>query len=248
MNVAPIRKRTHLCSLRRLLPILALLLASGCGLSPRRNAGAPVPEQNMTLSAIDGWWSVGVKVHWPPDTAPRFEIDALLADQVFRPLILAHETALPLWRFHRRAARDADGHQFHFLFYASRETAAAIFRAVDADPLLKRLREAGVIDAVKTDDVKTTWRPAVSAMGDPHWSDAVNRAWPYFAMGVSKTWLSLVRSDAGTVSPNLPVDAMLRRYRTANDKVTAQWQTEGGHAFLHHLDALFGYEPLGIRF
>ncbi len=248
MDLIPSVVRIGVCLPRLLMLAVAVLLASACSLNPPRQTDVPVVEQNMVTSSINGWWSVGIKVHWPPDTAPRFEIDALLADQVFRPLILAHEIALPLWRFHRRAARDGNGHQFHFLFYASRDTAAAIFDAVHADPLLKRLLKAGVIDALKTDDLATTWRPAISAMGDPSWSDAVNRAWPYFAMGVSKTWLSLVRSDAGEVPAGLPVDAMLRRYKSAEAKVTAQWQSEGGHAFLHHLNALFGYQPIGIRF
>lgn len=233
---------------RLLLLGLAALILAGCGLNPQRRASEPVAEQNLALGSVNGWWSVGVKIRWPPDTAPRFEIDDLLADQVFRPLIVAHEKALPLWRFHRRAARDGNGHQFHFLFYASRETATAVFAAVDRNALLKRLLKAQVIDAVETDDVKTTWRPAIGAMGDPHWSAAVNRAWPYFAMGVSKTWLTLVGIDAGNVPASLPVDAMVRRYHIAEAKVREQWQKEGGHAFLHHLNALFGYAPIGIRF
>lgn len=28
--------------------------------------------------------------------------------------------------------------------------------------------------------------------------------------------------------------------------LTALWQNEGRHAFLHHLNALFGYEPILI--
>ena len=231
----------------RLLPLLAILLLSACSLGPQRRGG-PMAERNLAPGALNGWWSVAVTIHWPENTAPRFQIDALLADQVFRPLILAHETEMPLWRFHRRAARDQAGHRFRFLFYAPHDTAKAVFEALEADPLLRRLLKTQVIDAVTTDDVAKTWRPDRGAMGDPAWSPPINRAWPYFAMGVSKTWLSLIETDVGTVPVGLPIDALVHRYTIAEAKVREQWRDEGGHAFLHHLNALFGYEPIGIRF
>ncbi len=35
-------------------------------------------------------------------------------------------------------------------------------------------------------------------------------------------------------------------YRQVNDAVTDTWHREGHHAFLHHLNALFGYEPIDL--
>jgi hypothetical protein len=43
------------------------------------------------------------------------------------------------------------------------------------------------------------------------------------------------------------VYALLDRYRQAESKVSALWRNEGQHAFLHHLSAIFGYEPVLIR-
>lgn len=230
----------------RLLCFLPLL--SACATTPPASATAPASIANLDLGTEQGWWSVAITIRWPADTAPKFHVDPLLAAEVFRPLILRHESALPLWRFHRRAARDDAGHRFRFLFYASRATAAAVYEELAADAMLKRLRADGVLTAIQVDDVHTTWRPEPGAMGDPRWSPEINRAWPYFALGVSKTWLALIESVAGSVPTDLPVAEIMSRYETAERRIRSQWQAEGGHAFLHHLNALFGYEPVAVRF
>ena len=33
-------------------------------------------------------------------------------------------------------------------------------------------------------------------------------------------------------------------YSRVNDEITEVWQKKGRHAYLHHLNAIFGYEPL----
>jgi len=35
-------------------------------------------------------------------------------------------------------------------------------------------------------------------------------------------------------------------YREISQEVEATWRNEGGHAFLHHLNALFGYGPVNL--
>ena len=38
--------------------------------------------------------------------------------------------------------------------------------------------------------------------------------------------------------------AMVAFYQEVNTTLSELWRKEGRHAFLHHLNALFGYEPL----
>ena len=33
-------------------------------------------------------------------------------------------------------------------------------------------------------------------------------------------------------------------YKKVEESVTEAWKREGRHAYLHHLNAIFGYEPL----
>jgi hypothetical protein len=35
-------------------------------------------------------------------------------------------------------------------------------------------------------------------------------------------------------------------YRVVNERLVELWRDEGGHAFIHHLNALFGYEETFI--
>jgi hypothetical protein len=67
-------------------------------------------------------------------------------------------------------------------------------------------------------------------------------------MGVSQTWLSLIRQvTAEQPLDNTSPEALLDYYRSVNDRVSALWRVHGQHAYLHHLNALFGYELLIIR-
>ena len=71
----------------------------------------------------------------------------------------------------------------------------------------------------------------------------MQRAWPYFIMGVSKLWLELIR-ELGR-DPDLPSQP-LARYAALSERVDRHWREEGGHALLHHLNAMFGYRELEV--
>jgi len=68
-------------------------------------------------------------------------------------------------------------------------------------------------------------------------------------MGASRMWLALVSQHADpSPAPPAGFAEMDAAYARADAAVTAVWRDEGRHAFLHHLNALFGYEPLQMRF
>ena len=69
-------------------------------------------------------------------------------------------------------------------------------------------------------------------------------------MGVSEMWLNLIREVVSQTSGDkVPanLDELLGLYEQVNTTIEQMWQEEGQHAFLHHLNAIFGYEPIEIR-
>jgi hypothetical protein len=42
------------------------------------------------------------------------------------------------------------------------------------------------------------------------------------------------------------VEALESFYQKIDQKLVTTWETEGGHALLHHLNALFGYGEVAI--
>lgn len=188
-------------------------------------------------------------MRWPDNEQPAWHMDNLLAQEVCAPVIQRYRPNIKLWRFHRRAARDNAGHQFSLIFYTDAATATRINRAIEASSLLTRLSRAGLIAHVSYDDRSAVTKPNIEDTSDPSWSAAVKRAWPKFIMGASEMWLELIddaqRQAAASKQPTSIADWQAL-YRGVNDVVGRVWREQGGHALLHHLNALFGYEPTTI--
>jgi hypothetical protein len=200
-------------------------------------------------SKVNGWWYVSFKINWPQDEDdPALDTDLLIAHRIVAPVLEQHRKEILLWRFHRRADRDEAGHRFSFIFYCTPVTARKIYEAIDSSPILDRLKAEGVILQVFRDRTNVISRPGIEATSDRSWSLPLQKAWPYFIMGVSQTWLDLISQYAGDgrSKPN-SIAEMRDFYRQISQEVERAWKKEGGHAFLHHLNALFGYGPVNVR-
>ncbi|UCF91491.1 MAG: hypothetical protein JSW39_24995 [Desulfobacterales bacterium] len=232
----------------RLVPAVwaALLLAGCAGVAPVETGDLkPVPAAEK--SAEPGWWYARFRMKWPPDAEPAWYLDVLLAHRVVSPVLHRHQKDILLWRFHRRAARDVSGHQFSFIFYASREKARQIYHGLQSSALLQAMQAGGTIIEAVYDDLRTLARPQIQDTSDRNWSSPIQKTWPFFIMGVSQMWLNLIEEIAGPTPEDEahPPPAQLEAfYRQVQTTLIATWQTEGRHAFLHHLNALFGYEPV----
>jgi len=89
----------------------------------------------------------------------------------------------------------------------------------------------------------------IEATSDPNWSVNLQQAWPLYIMGVSATWLELINQQIGQAQTSaMSINELRKLYQNANQSITELWSNEGQHAFLHHLSAIFGYEPLQIRY
>jgi hypothetical protein len=66
-------------------------------------------------------------------------------------------------------------------------------------------------------------------------------------MGASQMWLNLIAetvADMPTADTALSLDEYEEFYKEVNATITSLWENNGRHAFLHHLNALFGYQPV----
>ncbi|MCU0574491.1 MAG: hypothetical protein MUC41_16070 [Syntrophobacteraceae bacterium] len=227
-----------------------VVLASGCTtVGQPRPDPPPVAVAGSLQTEAMGWWYARFRIQWPENAEPRWHMDVLLATELLAPIIEEYRDEVALWRFHRRAARDASGHQFSFIFYAPPETAARIYESIRKSPLVGELQAEGEVLDVSYDDVGAVRKPNMEDTSDPTWSPMLQRSWPYFIMGVSELWLTLVTQVVESHTSGAPESprAKLDFYEQVDRTVQALWRHEGGHALLHHLNAIFQYEPLMVN-
>ena len=226
--------------------VFAVLSMSGCvctcGLRPE------VGRPQAAKAFENTWWYASFRVNWPQDRDPSFNTDLLIAHMIISPVLDRHRQDIVLWRFHRRAAPDEAGHRFSFIFFTTAANARKIYDEIDSSAVLDRIRADGVIVKVVFDDTCAVRRTGIEATSDRHWSAPLQTAWPYFIMGVSQTWLDLAAEYAGDgCRESASTAEMLAFYDEVGKKIDATWKNEAGHAFLHHLNALFGYGPVLLR-
>jgi len=225
----------------------SLVIITGCSSLGQVQTREIQPLKPDDLPSGNGWWSARFRLSWPPNTDPIWYMDLYLAHQVILPVLQAHQNDIHLWRFHRRAARDGAGRQFSFIFYASPRTARNIFQTLPSDPMVGNMKFAGVIDDIVCDDPAKLTRPNIEDTSDKNWPVSIQKTWPYYIMGVSQMWLNLIAQVADDKMKNdspSSIKEIETFYKQVNETMTDLWQKQGRHAFMHHLNALFGYEPL----
>ncbi len=233
------------------IALLAMLLSlSACTRVVTIRAPAnDLPPVSMTVAGDeDVWWRIAIIMRWDPEQTPDWHLDTLLADQVYAPALSDAGSAISLWRFHRRAADDETGHRFSLLAYTNAVSAGILYRQIREASVLQWLESDGRITSVSMSKVERPELPSVARSSDPAWPAEIQASWPWFIMGVSQTWLSLIREVAAEQplaepSPTMVVDY----YRGVDERVTALWRDYGQHVYLHHLNALFGYQLLIIQ-
>ena len=232
------------------LALVLLLITALWGCAAVRQPSLSVPGKDLAKASPSGWWYARFAMNWPEGREPSWHLDPLLAHRVVSPVLDRYRDDIKLWRFHRRAVRDQAGHQFSFILYSSSETARHVFAALQQNLLLGELKERGVVIREAYDDPRTIARPNLEDTSDRHWPLSIQKSWPSYIQGVSEMWLNLIvemASEPLRDQPSPSLDELLRFYEQLNSDIGQLWREEGQHAFLHHLNALFGYEPLMIR-
>jgi hypothetical protein len=229
--------------------LATVMCVSSCALQSPKVAEPAVIQPEPAI-VNHGWWYARFRTNWPEKTNPPWYLDVLLAHKIVSPVLSQYRDTIGLWRFHRRAARDAGGHQFSFIFYSTPDTAQNVYDSIQSDPFLRQLKQAGIIVRFIADNTGKVVRPNIEDTSDKSWSVPIQKTWPYYIMGASQMWLQLISEivdkKAGGKAP-----ASIREfqdfYRQVNETIQSFWQEEGRHAFLHHLNAIFGYEPVIVQ-
>jgi hypothetical protein len=225
-----------------------LLLLTACSsIEPRNTSLAGLPEGINDASEELSWKSCYIKITWQEGMQPDWGVDLFLAHAVFGPVLSELGDQLPRWRFHRRAGQDEGGHQFSFLYFSSFDTAVRVNELIDNSEVLNRALDSDALDVVYCYSPDDTTRPDIEDTSDPIWSATMQRHWPAYIMGISSLWLGLIDDAVGSINLEDDLSMILNQYREANNTVTAIWQSEAQHALLHHLNAVFGYQPMIIN-
>lgn len=232
---------------KRIAVLVLMLLVTGC-------AGLrPPPAMEYAQDAVDvsklpggeGWWYARFTIHRPDNKPPRWHMGTLLAGEVIAPMFERHYRDILVWRIHRRAGNDASGHVFSFIFYATAAGAKAIYSDIASNPVLSMLEQKGWVTQVKFDDLHKIIRPGIEDTSDTHWTPLVQKTWPAMIMGASRMWLDMVSVLAADKTPGEDLET---HYKAVHDEVTQIWAEQGQHALLHHLSAIYAYEPLMIKY
>lgn len=223
------------------------MLVSACSTQGVKPSSTPAKDYGSSRAVVAGgrWYQTCFRFHFDSDGRPDWAIDMVVADRIAAPALETYHAKIALWRFHRRSAPTKAGHQFTLGIFTDEHTYDAIKTFIDESATLGSLSADGYIRRVIHDCRRSDDPTKVSAIADPSWPAPIQRAWPYFIMGASASWLALVQEHAATLGP---VEGPLpHAYSAVEEQVSSLWRDEGQHAYLHHLSAIFGYHPLAIR-
>ena len=228
--------------------ILLLTIASvlpACSSYPAMKETALVVDQEED----ETWRRVKFRFRWPEGVDLDFSYHLLIADQILLPVLENHKDDIPLWRFHRRAARDRAGHQFSFIYYSNGYVDRKIRAQINQNPIVSRLKDLEVLEALLFTHSDKNEAALVEFTSDPDWPLEIQQSWPYFIMGVSESWLDLIEREQAQnkEATNRDIVEMLSYYQQLNDRIINKWGEYGRHAYLHHLNAIYGYTPVYIR-
>lgn len=228
--------------------VLAIWLGGCASVSPVVESADERAEEaalSGTLPEGEGWWYARFHFDWPEDEAVRWYLGTLIGGEVIAPIFDEYYRDVYIWRIHRRASRDGHGHVFSFIFYSTPQGAQRIYRAIQEHAVVKSLLENGRLTRVSVDDVTRITRPDIEDTSDEGWPLPVQKTWPAMIMGASRMWLDLVSELASAESGD---DGLEAKYQKVQDNVTRIWREQGQHAVLHHMNAVYAYQPLLIRY
>lgn len=231
----------------RILLVLWLVVPAGCAtLQHKAVEHKPAAVgRGAELPAGEGWWYARFRIPTASGQTPLWHIDALIAGEIITPVFERNFRDIHIWRVHRRAADDAYGHVFSFIFYSTPQVAQRVYDEIHASPVLAELQARGLVTEVLSDDPAANTRPDIEDTSDRAWPGIVQKTWPAMIMGASRMWLDLV---GGLAANHADEPDLVHRYERVEQDLDRLWATQGQHAFLHHLDALFAYQPLLIRY
>lgn len=228
----------------RLFLLMAMLISlNACTSWPRQKSAEA--EKPVEVASVKKWFYAQFRIPQIKDKGPQWEVDAMLAGEIIQPVLEKYRTNIALWRFHRRAGQDKHGHVFSFIFYTDTNSAKRIYQAIEDQATFSLIKKHNIEWLGKRDLEQTNKKTDIAATSDTTWPENLQNSWPPFIMGVSDTWLALVVDLEAQQDSDL---STLKRYANTQKEITMLWQKQAKHAFFHHINAIFAYQPLMMRF
>lgn len=202
-------------------------------------------KQAVKLNNNRKWYFYRFRIKQDLLQNPRWWIDIVLIDRIFR-IIVAHNRALSekfLWRFHRRSGRVGAGHQVSLCCYFKQQDSELTSKLINEMAIFKMLSESGLLKEFFCEE----GGDGVEGSGDGSWDREIQKSWPYFIQGVSESILKMIEVIIDDLDTSIVFDNLLNIedfYKAVSEKLDYIWLNQGSHAFLHHLNALFGYKPI----
>jgi len=235
--------------LKLMITVFMTLCLSACAVFAPVVEDSGVAEQLAaepgTLPEGEGWWYARFHIDWPEGEEARWYMGTLIGGEVIAPVFDDYYQDVYIWRVHRRASRDGHGHVFSFIFYSTPQGAQRIYNGIESNMVVQSMLENGQLIKVEVDDVTRITRPDIQDTSDDHWPESIQKTWPAMIMGVSRMWLDLVSELAAEEHAFGGLEA---KYKNVQESVTGIWRVQGQHVMLHHLNAVYAYQPLLIRY
>lgn len=198
---------------------------------------------------MNKWYGFNFRITRPENEKPRTWIDIFIIDKIIREVICKKKVDIQLWRIHRRWKNDGSGHEFTLDCFTKEQTANSIEKLIRESEPFKILQENSLLadDLNKVPNGKNVHDIAddESTRG---WPLELKKAWPYYINGCCRMLLYLIEylsKDKQIDGKN--ISKIENCYTKINNELTSIWQNNGSHAFFHHINAIFGYEPVILK-
>lgn len=178
----------------------------------------------------------------------RWWIDLFILNEIVNKIVKVFNP--DLWRIHRRAIGDNSGHQVSFLYYTDKKRYKEVDKYIKNNKSFKLLYNPD--NPILSDYIVFKDNEDIGGTSDRHWCKGIRDSWPFFIQGASKAFLELLDSVVTDYTHiyDYNYDNILEiegLYMKVDKKIGDIWYYEGGHAFLHHLSAIFGYKNIKTR-
>ena len=206
------------------------------------------PKNISKLSDSYKWYFYRFRLKYNFGKAPKWWLDLFIIDRIFRIIIKDKgiNYQVKLWRFHRRSGEDNTGHQTTLACYTTGRDSVTIDNIIRSTPSFKLLSDGNLLREYFIEE----GGEYIDGSGDGHWPIEIRQSWPYFIQGASESILEMLRLIIDGIWHMEDFDNILdieEFYQKVNERLVHIWYSQGGHAYLHHLNALFGYEMTRVR-
>lgn len=238
-------------NLEKLLVLVLFYLLYGCA-SPSSFKQSLYKIEDQKQGELDqdkSWHYLRIQWKWNQYGAPDWPLDLIAAHGIISPMLTEKLNSVKLWRFHRRAVHDQTGHQLSFIFYSTPELASGFWDEIRYHPTIFLLKKNGLLKKLRIELGYEKSNGVLEATSDSSWPIELKKAWPIYMYGASNTWLNLIDEYSDKLAAPSPGDFLeiKTHYENVDSSLQMLWKQYGQHAYFHHLNAIFEYEPILIR-